>query len=725
MKKLKLSLFISLLIIEFFFACNSFDPFGQHKGLESDDAVKVASQTIPVAGGSVIVNSPGSSIDGMVIKVPENSYPGARDFEIYTAEITSHDLGEYFNPITPLIMIDNEGGYADSLMEITIPISLPEGYIPIGFYYDDVDDELEAIPVLDYTSSSITLLTRHFSPAADLKPERVNSKSDDLSEYICQLMISSMLEDAIYSQGMIETGFKVGIDDWEFRNWGSYIAPFGHCTGQNLAAMWYYYEQKLKGQGQLHNKYSTNSNMWEDNNLGYRFCSVLQKDISTDGIVNDFFWEYIDFNQGLDQLKFMALAGAMLTTGEPQGVGVFRETGKDNNGKPVYAGHDLICYKVSILQGILYIADPNYPGIEKTITFKDGRFDPYQAKLNANADPEMFPFVTWYAKTACIDWSQIGKRFNELENGTIGTVAPNAFPEYSIKVIGNWEHVIENNYATNNNSLTFYVECPDADEGHVVNGITRIGLEIFNEDGELKSVYTNDGECKINLEPGENKLGFYIYGYEIFKDDNGNIVDVNDLYIDYCPIEIQYGESNEIGAVFEELHKCKQVTVSLQADFQTKSTDEEHYRFYGPSISVTNEPLGQLDCIPIKWNGNAFSVDFDYSLTDGVGKLQSTRKGSIRGEFSTDGKTLISIDSEVVNWQASGNKEETTKLTFSNIPHKHTETYSLEGPEIEAHVESWEFKYDFDYWGERQTLVATGINYNNTDFNYLLFVYFE
>ncbi|MBK7303284.1 MAG: hypothetical protein IPI90_08535 [Saprospiraceae bacterium] len=42
-----------------------------------------------------------------------------------------------------------------------------------------------------------------------------------------------------------ESGFRPGIDDWEYPNQGSYIDLEGHCAGQSLTAMWYYHIRKL------------------------------------------------------------------------------------------------------------------------------------------------------------------------------------------------------------------------------------------------------------------------------------------------------------------------------------------------------------------------------------------------------------------------------------------------------------------------------------------------
>jgi len=53
-------------------------------------------------------------------------------------------------------------------MEITIPLNLPEGYIPTAFLYDVMSGRLKGIPFKDYDSNSITLLTRNFMSETEL-----------------------------------------------------------------------------------------------------------------------------------------------------------------------------------------------------------------------------------------------------------------------------------------------------------------------------------------------------------------------------------------------------------------------------------------------------------------------------------------------------------------------------------------------------------------------------
>lgn len=378
--------------------------------------VEIANTSIGINGGTIKVTKPNTPVDGLNIVIPANSFSTVQNFKVSYAEIKSHQLGQYFNPISPMFSIACDGGYSNELISITIPIKIPEGHFPMGFYFDETTGKLEGIPVENYTSNAITLLTRHFLPGSSLHSTENTQKSGNVEPVkAANVIICSMSESVLKGHPIISSGFKPGVDDWEFVNYGSYIAPRGHCAGQNLAAMWYYFEKK-PSDGNLFNKFSDNANLWQDNARGYRFCSVTQEDIDWDGIVNKLAFKFIDLNQDLDKHKLNLIAGAMLITGEPQAIAIRRQNGTNGDGTPAYSGHALICYQVSVIDGKLYISDPNTPGTGQTITYTNDKFDPYNAKANGNDSEYSYPYITYCAKTALIDWNIIGKRYNELIN---------------------------------------------------------------------------------------------------------------------------------------------------------------------------------------------------------------------------------------------------------------------------------------------------------------------
>ena len=531
-----LACIVTALLVILLTGCESFD-FNRVKpseNLDIGEETELAKTTIPSSGGTVVVNAPGSEIDGMQILVPDSSYSSSVTFTVSAAPILDHDLGEYFNPLSPLIQIDNGGDYADEIMEVTIPVEIPEGHIPLGFYYDEITGTLEGIPTKEITENSITLLTRHFMPARDLSLSDNDLKAGGIKiDASSNLVISSIKESVLSMSAVISTGFQVGVDDWEFVNYGSYIAPGGHCAGQNFGALWYYYEKKLKGENGLFGNFSSVQSLWQDNATGYRFSSVIQKDLQWDGKVKSFCRKYVDKNQELDKLKLFTIAGVILTTGEPQAIGIYRLTGGTYaDGTPKYGGHSVICTGVAINEGRLYISDPNKPGIQQFIEFKNDKFEPYVAQLNGQAASNPYPFITLNAKSSLIEWDQIGKRYLEMQDSTIGTKAPNTFPEYTIWVHDDNIEALKDNYITKGDTLRCTIECPAAERYWEKDGKKLLDCFIYDAEGNYAGTWeTKTKSAYTILKPGHNRIGIYVAG------ERQGVVDKNgkhyNLFIDF------------------------------------------------------------------------------------------------------------------------------------------------------------------------------------------------
>jgi hypothetical protein len=446
--------------------------------------VDVASQSIGTEGGILSMLKPGDPLDGFVLAVPPGSYPANRTFKVSYAPITKQTFGNDFNPITPMIMVDNGGGYADELINITIPVKVPDGYFAMGFLYDDKTKQLEGMPLITQDADSITVGTRHFS------------------NFLISMISKSMLKDDI------DSGFQPGIDDWQFANRGSYIAPGGQCEGQSLAAMWYYCTQPDGKDLCLYARYDNNGNkpetpgLWVDDSLGYRFCSTVHSDIDLGAFAYKF-WDNLsgvvyksrgrDIVPGIsDETQRNLFAFSMQLTGEPQQVGIISLSG--------VGGHVMICYRIN--KGTLYVADPNYPGnTERRIVYANNKFEPYNSganKADIDAGKGMkFERILYTAKTTIIPWDTIAKRWTEFKNGTIGN---DKFPQWKLLVADSKGSTIELI-----DGLVVTEQLLAVGAAQLPNQAITYGAYI---DGTL--VQAIDG--KIPLKPGNNVIGFVIWG---------------------------------------------------------------------------------------------------------------------------------------------------------------------------------------------------------------------
>ena len=602
---------VTLLIFFLFFtiSCNLFDKNNDepesnlNKNIETGTSTEIASSSIATTGGSIKISNPETPVNGMEINIPANSFSSGQTVKVSYSEIKSHQFGQYFNPISPMITVSCDGGYSNDLMSITIPVSIPEGHIPLGFFLDETTGKLEGIPFKSITANSITLLTRHFLSGNRLKSGNISLKSaSEETNKGANIIISSISESVLNLQPVIASGFKPGTDDWEFVNYGSYTATGGHCAGQNMTAMWYYFEKK-PSEGNLFNRFSDNPKLWQDNARGYRFCSVIHNDLVWDGLVSGLFDKYIDKNQEMDKLKLLTIAGTMLVTGEPQGIGIYVQNGVNTDGTPSYGGHDLICYQVSVSGGKLYISDPNTPGAAQTIDFASNKFKPYVAKLNGNAPATPFPFVTYYAKTAYIDWDKIGKRYAQLLDNTIGTIAPNIFPAYTIWVkdkIKDYE--LTDGITVTKDTLRTYVECPAAVSFVTVNGKRIISSEVYDINGIIKSKQDVPGVINwslstglyVKLTPGLNKLGYAVTGWNS-KSLYDNSTERIPLFIDFKWINVNYSpnltitttESNEAPVKAEGVKNMKYTFVAKSGGTAAKNAKAKFEWSFGDGGSAT------------------------------------------------------------------------------------------------------------------------------------------
>lgn len=473
------------------------------------EETKELTQDIGPGGGSIIISNTESVLNGMEIIIPSEGYSNSRTYSISSSKIIDHKLGKYVNPVSPLISIKNGGGYSDMPIKIKVSIHKEPDEFLIGFLFNEVTGELEALPVVELEDSYIIVETRHFA-LSSIKSD-LSLKKTSNAEAIGNLIISSIKESVLSGQTVISSGFTPGIDDWEFPNWGSYIASGGHCAGQSVTAMWYFYEKKLKGAPSLYHQFDSFCNsekpnfIWQDNPFGYRLASTVQEDAVWGRLFN------LQSNIP-DLLVWKCFIFEMLRTGNPQFVGII------NTVPGVGGGHALIAYKVNVTEGKIYVADPNYPnnrsinGINsvRIINYSNNMFQPYPSYANVGDPGIEYDQIRYYSTSTIFDWSKIGERYREFEDKTIGN---DRFPQYVLYFKKGTDNDLFND------GLTVYEDtlklfCKNENIPGFIPGTDRLQhIWIFDSNGTYYNKSDANGIVKVLLNPGENKFGISIYGY--------------------------------------------------------------------------------------------------------------------------------------------------------------------------------------------------------------------
>lgn len=495
---------ISLLVLltPFFLAsCGNNPVDADNPTIDVGGGTQLVSQAVGVSGGRVIVDAPGDRLDGLEIVVPDGAYDASRTFTVVSAPITGHRLGPHFNPISPLIIVSNGGGYSDELMTLRIPVSVPKGHFAMAFLYDNHTGKVEGMPLLESDSDHVTVFTRNFSHSnlASLGKRSSRSAPDvGLSEIVvASVDEAELLED-------IQSDFKIGVDNWQFVNWGSYTSKEGNCSGHSIGMLWYYSQKKASG-GPLYGRFDNKGSdktpaIWADDADAIAFVSELQRNwsFSADNL------KLIDWQWKSDWKTARCFAYSILMTREPQLMLV-----TDPNG--IRAGsHAVVVYGIN--NGTLFIADPNFP-------FMDGEFRraPYDPKLRLygtyytgpNGTQDGFPYTdfVYLAKTSVASWTTADRLWQEMAAGTIGR---DAFPTY--KIVARNE---ENDYVPLVDGMELTSPITVDVQG---NGFPAHFL-VFGRPNTMLANDTRD----IELPPGEHMLGFC----------------VSDTTLPYAPASIQ------------------------------------------------------------------------------------------------------------------------------------------------------------------------------------------
>ncbi len=681
------------------------EPRGNTGSIETGKKTEAAKEKISPDGGTITVDDEKSPINGLELDVPAGAYPEDLEFKISSAPVEEHTFGDDFNPVTPLISVENGGGFSEEMMRVTIPVEVPDDHFAMGFIYDDETQTLEGMPLIARDAASITVGTHHFTD-----------------------MLISMIPYAKLKKD-IDTGFRPGIDDWQFVNYGSYLEAGGHCAGQCLTALWYYVNQPDGADLTLYGRYDNNGDdpatpdFWNDDSYGYRFASVIQHDINWDSFANGF-WGNIAGTD--DQTNYYLFAYSMQITGEPQEVGIFNSTG----------GHDMICYRIK--DGNLYIADPNYPGdIDRRIEFKDGRFKPYNSGANAEeiaaGNGEEYPEIGYCAKSTTINWATLGQRWKEFKDGTIGD---GIFPDYSLIYIDEKgeEKALPEELSWSQNSIGIRVKATAFTNGFVVyrdgvslqlnsdkkfplqNGENVLGIWVLGKVGDrwkyvdFKYVTINFSGLSIKPEtqtgdtgseltyeavcdkpPKNARYNWYVDG-RLMQEDEGSVFDVSfeeaGEYIISVEMTDEKGENPQEAEALAVIEGATPTTttvdrLALLQEFKSVRGNISGLYLYDKVYSNSSESTSSYNTFEIpyygwensyeqlelEWNGTRFSSSHSNDL----------ESHSLTGEVAPDGSKILRFEyaytysfSDSEGWEV----ERENRITLTDIPISESSLYS-------------------------------------------------
>ena len=463
-------------------------------------ATEVARQTIGPAGGTIAAG-------GLEIRVPDGALAAETPFTVSQAPITAHTFGDLITPITPLYEVESGEAALGAPVTLVLPAAIPAGTTAMAFYYDATAGTLTPLIPIAQDATTLTVGATHFSG------------------------LFGGLIDLLKLPEIVDSGFRPGSDDWQFTNYGSFIAPGGQCEGQSLTAIWYYLAQRRGGASPLNGLYDNNGAptktpalQWDDSD-GYRLAGNVQVDPVADQFTYEFLknamWDRAD-----GRLTYQAFRAAMALTGEPQLIRLSTAPGTGN--------HTMIVYRVT--PQWLLIADPNYPGRLRTIRYDAARGKLGDYSSGDNAADIAANGATIYTRFAYVPWRSsaseagIAAHWAEFEGGTAGDAV---FPGYVLKVLTGkdaqgkdvWAPLTDG-YRTGEKKLTVQLT--------KLTGGTASTMAIYRGTSAVP-LGPKAWKQTIDLDEGDNALGFSVFGR----------VGAAWEYVDFVRLTVTSGESTD------------------------------------------------------------------------------------------------------------------------------------------------------------------------------------
>ena len=488
-------------------------------------------ETTPVLTGSLALGRPAASVmkgsiatgggrfsatfgDGTIsFEAPDSAFATAAQISVSETPIGDLDPAAYggiLAPVTPLYTI--EVGSNEPALPVTVnltytpPADAPVGSAAMAFYYDSASGLVTPLLPLGSDGASITAQATHFSA------------------------IFGAIVDLARLPAIVDSGFRPGVDDWQFPNYGSYIAPKGHCEGQVLSAIWYFNTQRRgAGAAALYGLYDNNGAdpktpaFWKDDSQGYRLASSVQNAAKANLFTNSFF-RNLGFATADQQLIYDAFRLAIALRGEPQLIDIWNA---DNT-----AGHAMIVYRVS--PNNLYVADPNYPRSLRTIAYNPatGQLGPYNSGDSvpsiASGNSVSYTRFAYVPAESSAGSAAIAAGWSAFEANAAGDAV---FPGIELYTSTESDAAGQKLWVPLPDNYTSPTETIDIGLGKLTDG--AVSTMWIYPIGTTTPIGDWSPTQTVKLNPGDNQLGLLIYGKTGGKWE----------YVDFVRLTIKYGEA--------------------------------------------------------------------------------------------------------------------------------------------------------------------------------------
>ena len=234
-------------------------------------------QDVPVSGGSVTLSRPGQPLDGFRITIPAGALEAAASIGLTVRSSAATAVPQGVTAVTPLVVISSTTTALSQPALVRIPMATPASGFRAAAIRRPGRTTFEFIPTIQSDAQSITVALGDLGSNLDAFRNALTGASAAAGD---MLEIFGTTVNAFFGGGDFDTGFRPGVDDWDFprqpianipgASGGTIIDPAQAMVG---TAIWYFTKQKQSGPG-LFNRFQEAAGIPESNRRGLRWMGV-------------------------------------------------------------------------------------------------------------------------------------------------------------------------------------------------------------------------------------------------------------------------------------------------------------------------------------------------------------------------------------------------------------------------------------------------------------------
>ena len=335
--------------------------------------VSLPAQVVTTTGGTVVINRVGSPANGITLNVPAGAFPNPVTMTLsYESGATlPHAAG--LEIASPIITVTTDApALSDVPLTMTFPIVVPAGKVAFVAMVDPATGFLDVLQTLNSDATSITVMNsvldetmakevvgagiRASGTLGALVQAGILSRASLLTvraRYVLVLAENGTLNTLTY-----DSNFTPGIDDWEFPADYTPLRPTLLSTdaGMVVSERYYFAMQKSQFQGALFRKFQDAKGAIGSNSVGERWSGGLARQFGekSQQIVSKASAARTNSAKAYDASTMAAIVMSLYSSQRPQIIGLYNPT--------LNAMAVVMAYKWDGASGLLYYADPRFPG---------------------------------------------------------------------------------------------------------------------------------------------------------------------------------------------------------------------------------------------------------------------------------------------------------------------------------------------------------------------------